>query len=73
MKRKFEIYYEGAPGVDGVPVQRTIKVFKNEPEAIAFYNDKRNMRRYGTMFMRKSTPDGGMFSWDDKNERWVSA
>ena len=73
MKRKYEIYQEGMPGVDGLPTHRTIKTFKNEPEAMAFYNDKRNIRRYGPMFMNKSTGDGDMFSWDDRNERWVSA
>lgn len=72
MKKKIEVYREPRVNSDGSPVHETIKTFKNEPEALAFYNDQRNARRYGTMFMCKSSSDGE-FSWDDRREEWIPA
>ena len=73
MKRKFEIYTEYGADESGQSVKHVIKVFKNEPEALAFYRDKKNARRYGTMFMTKSTNDGGSYMWDEHTEGWVEA
>ena len=73
MKRKIEIYNESRIDENGRPVMEVIKSFKNEPDAKAFYNDQKNIRRYGTMFMFKSDPDGSTLSWDDRKEEWVSA
>ena len=57
----------------GHPVRKTIRTFKNEPEAIAFYNDWHNARRYGAMFMCKTAEDGTPLMWDDRKEGWVQA
>ena len=73
MKRKFEIYHEPRIDENGRPVREMIKSFKNEPEARAFYNDQRNIRRYGTMFMFKKDSNGLTLSWDDRKEEWVLA
>lgn len=72
MKRRFEIYHERGVDESGTPIRETIKTFKNEPEAIAFYNDPRNNRRYGPMFMNRTTADG-MSVWDDRREEWRPA
>lgn len=72
MKRKYGIY-ESQIDETGSPVMRVIKEFKNEPEAKAFYGDKKNIRRYGSMFMFKNNDDCSVCSWDDRKEEWVSA
>lgn len=73
MKKKIEIYHEPRVDDNGQPVRETIRTFKNEPEALAFYNDHRNARRYGAMFMVKNAEDGMSFAWDDRKEGWVQA
>lgn len=70
MKKKFEIYNESGIDENGYPIRTMVKSFKNEPEALAFYNNKRNIRRYGTMYMSKSA-DGASYNWDDRREEWV--
>lgn len=71
MRQKIEIFCETGLDDNGYPVRKSIKKFKNEPEALAFYGDQKNVRRYGTMFMNKKTGDGISFSWDDRKEAWV--
>ena len=70
MKKKYEIYSESGVDENGYPIRSVVKSFKNEPEAQAFYNNRRNIRRYGTMFMSKNA-DGELFNWDDRREEWV--
>ena len=70
MKRKIEIYRESGLDDSGTPIRETVKTFKNEPEAIAFYNDQRNARRYGTLFMVKRAGDGSTYAWDDRKQQW---
>jgi len=70
MKRKYVIYSEAGVDESGRPIRNMVKTFKNEPEAMAFYGDIRNARRYGAMFMYKSAGDSAML-WDDRREEWV--
>ena len=70
MKRKYVIYNESGVDENGRPIRNMVKTFKNEPEAMAFYGDIRNARRYGAMFMYKGAGDSAML-WDDRREEWV--
>ena len=70
MKRKFEIYQEIGFDRDSGPVKDTIKTFKNEPEAMSFYNNPKNIRRYGTMYLTKIENDQ-VFTWDDRKGAWM--
>lgn len=70
MKRKYVIYNEAGVDENGRPVRSMVKTFKNEPEAKAFYNDFRNARRYGSMYMYRSAGECTML-WDDRKEDWV--
>ena len=72
MKKKIVISCESGFDADGYPAKKPIKTFKNEPEALAFYNDRRNIRRYGAMFMSKTDEDGSVRAWDDAHEAWVT-
>jgi len=72
MKRKIEIYNEMGLDENGHPIPETIKRFKNETDAMAFYRDWKNYRRYGTMYMKRDGKDGGSEIWDDRKEEWVT-
>lgn len=69
MKRKYEICQETGFENDSGPTIETIKTFKNEPDAIAFYTNPKNVRRYGTMYMNMRD-DSGNYRWDDRKEMW---
>ena len=71
MKRKIEVYHEPCVDGSGHPVRQTIRTFKNEPEARTFYNDDKNVRRYGALFMSRKAADGTIANWDDRTEAWV--
>ena len=73
MKKRIEVYSESGLDENGRPVRTMVKSFRNEPEAIAFYNDQRNIRRYGTLSMQKNTEHGDSLSWDDRRMEWVVA
>lgn len=70
MKRKFEICQKSVSNETGDVKFETIKSFRNEPEAQAFYNDWRNLRRYGSMYMFKKTEEGSSL-WDDHRREWT--
>lgn len=70
MKRKFEISHESGFDLESGPTRSVIKTFKNQPDALAFYNDPRNLRRYGTLFLTVHTEDGRILTWDDRKENW---
>ena len=70
MKRKFEIFRERVYPSDTGAVRETIKTFKNEPEAISFFNDPRNQRRYGQYSMTKRDADGREYAWDERRNQW---
>ena len=72
MKRKIEVSHERGIDANGDPIWETVRVFKNEPEAIAFYTDQRNIRRYGTMSMCRRTEDGDKLLWDDRKGEWIA-
>ena len=72
MKRRFEIYNESGFDENGYPVRTVVKAFKNEPEAMAFYYDKRNNRRYSSMSMQMHVADGTCMMWDDRRKEWVT-
>ena len=71
MKRKIEIYNEAGLDDNGRPIEEVIKRFKNETDAMAFYCDWKNARRYGAMSMRRYAGDGSNQIWDDRKEQWV--
>lgn len=71
MRQKIEIYNEMGLDAEGRPIPETIKRFRNENEAMAFYHDWKNARRYGTMYMKRETKDGVCQTWDDRKEAWV--
>lgn len=70
MRRQFEICYESGIDASGTPIITRIKTFKNEPEAIAFYENPRNERRYGTMTLESRSSDGTTYEWDARKREW---
>ena len=70
MKKKFEIYREAGYDPNDHTVKETIKTFKNESDAIAFYNDPKNQRRYGSYSMSKHDTDGHEYSWNERTCTW---
>lgn len=70
MKRKFEISCDTGFENESGPVRETIKSFKNEPDALRFYLDPRNTRRYGTMYLEMRNEHGNTYEWDDSVEMW---
>lgn len=70
MKKRYTVFREAGFNNDGNPSVDTIKTFKNQPEAMAFYNDPRNTRRYGTLFMSMQDADGNTYNWDDRKGAW---
>jgi len=72
MKRKYQIYQETGFDRDSGPVRDTIKTFRNEPDAMSFYNDPKNIRRFGTMYLIKMEDDAE-YSWDDRHKEWKTA
>lgn len=70
MKRKFEIYQDTGFENESGPVKETVKTFKNKPDALAFYNDPKNIRRYSTLYLMMYDEDGNTYEWDDRKETW---
>lgn len=70
MKQQFLVCYESGLDALGAPVMTRIKTFKNEPDAIAFYENPRNERRYPNMTLESRTGDGSTYEWDARNREW---
>lgn len=70
MKRKFIVYHESGLDETGRPKIEELKIFKNEPEAVSFINDDRNVRHYGTMYLEKVDKDGTRYDWEERHETW---
>ena len=70
MKRKYEICQDTGFELESGPVREIIKTFKNETDALAFYNNPKNIRRYGTMYLRMRDESGDQYAWDDHKEAW---
>lgn len=71
MKAKYIVSQENGYDENGQPILKVVKVFKNEPEATTFYNDDKNIRRYGALFMSMRSPDGTVKNWNDKTGEWI--
>lgn len=70
MKKKFEVYQYTGFENDGGPVAETIKTFKNKTDALAFYSDPKNIRRYRTLYLKMQDENGDTYEWDDRKETW---
>jgi len=69
MKRAFDVYFESGYDTNGVPVTTKVKTFKNEPDAVAFFENPRNERRYKNMTLTR-TVDGETHEWDPRKRDW---
>lgn len=71
MKTKYVVSKETSYDVtSGHSSYKTIRTFRNEPEAIAFYNDPKSRRMYGSLFLERHT-EQGVSEWDDRTEEWM--
>lgn len=72
MKSKYTVYRESVYDVTNKPSSYSrVKTFKNEPEAMAFISDMKNLRMYGEMYLERRDSDGSRFSWDDSKQEWI--
>lgn len=71
MKTKYVISKESGYDVtNGHSSYKTVRTFRNEPEAMAFYNDPKNRRMYGSLFLERHD-ERGVSEWDDREEKWA--
>lgn len=70
MKRKYEVSQDTGFEQDSGPVREVVKSFKNETDALAFYTNPKNIRRYGTMYLTMKDESGDLYNWDDQKEMW---
>lgn len=51
------------------PYYETVKIFQTEPEAIAFFQDSKNLDRYGILYLERCDEDGNRLELNmDKKE-----
>ena len=55
----------------GRSIYKKVKTFKNEPEAIAFVSDPKNLRMHGELFLKCHNYDGNRREWDACKKEWV--
>ena len=74
MKRKYVVYKEawGTNGKDQY-VPKEIKTFRNEPEALAFISDDKNLYMYGDMLLKMQDTDGRCYNWNDRKHLWETS
>ena len=70
MKRKYTIYQDAGFERETGPVREAVKTFKNERDALSFYNDPKNVRRFGTLYLNMQDEAGVTYDWDDRKEMW---
>ncbi len=70
MKTRYVVVQENP--TDRGMVAKDVKSFRNVSEALTFYNDPKNQRAYGVMYLEKRTIDGNS-TWDDSSESWGSS
>lgn len=71
MRRKYIVTHEA--GFDpelNRPKYEEVKVFKNEPEVMAFIHNPKNQRRYGTMFVERHDGNGMVYDYDERINDW---
>lgn len=50
--------------------RKTVKTFRNEPEAVAFVSDEKNQRMYGGLLLEYKGADGIVYHWDASKGEW---
>ena len=65
MKNKYSIMFDTGR-FDGKPA----KTFKNESDAIAFYNSQKNFRQYGVMSLTKKDSGGNTYFYNELSNSW---
>ncbi len=63
MKRKYIVFQEQIE-------RKTVKTFRNEPEAVAFVSDEKNQRMYGGLLLEYKGTDGIVYHWDAGKGEW---
>ena len=72
MKAKYAVYREYCHDeTTGGILYKRVKTFKNEPEAMAFIDDPKNLYMYGELFLECHYPDGKIFDWDSYKRKWI--
>lgn len=70
MKTKYVIYADDGFDADRCCVTyNTLKTFRNEPDALAFYNNPKNQRMYRSLYMERHE-ESGVFEWNERRECW---
>ena len=71
MKSKYIVWCEsGYNEAAGGFVRSIVKRFKNEPEALAFVSDTKNIRAHGEMFLERHDSNGSTYGWDAVHMKW---
>lgn len=72
MKTKYVVLRESSYDVtNGHSSYSKVKSFRNEPEAMAFITDPKNLRLYGELFLELYSYDGSRYEWDSSKQEWV--
>lgn len=72
MKSKYEVFREsGYDETNGHSSYSKVKSFRNEPEAVAFITDPKNLRMYGELYLERRCDDGACYEWDACKKEWV--
>lgn len=72
MKRRYVVRTDSGYDSAGIyQSRRQIKTFRNEPDAIAFYNDPKNVREHGCLFLEMIDKNGELHDWDDTRKEWL--
>jgi len=71
---KYVVYQEvwGTNGRDQLAPKK-IKPFRNEPEALAFISDDKNLYMYGDMILEMQDTDGMCYIWNDHKRLWEAS
>ena len=70
MKAKYNVYREtGFDPETRTYVKKLFKTFKNERDALSYYNDPKNTRAYGTLYL-EMVNNAGRFDWNDFTHTW---
>ncbi|MBQ8619072.1 MAG: hypothetical protein IJ418_16370 [Clostridia bacterium] len=71
MKSKYVVLQESSYDItNGHSTYKKVKTFKNEPEAIAFVSDPKNIRMYGGLFLECHSADGVCYEWNADRQEW---
>ena len=74
MKSKYVVLRESGYDVtNGHSSYSKVKSFRNEPEAMAFISDPKNLLMHGELFLERHDPDGKHYDWDESKQEWRNA